>query len=873
MDVKLFLQKNPNINLQFVKHNSSLLLSELLNNFDSSIKQKPKIQYIGGANFDNIGDKGLYECFKSIFSDCDIIFKNCEYPLTRKMADDEIDRVKKNKWTDEQIKNKIDTLNKHVMTIDSDVDLVVLVGGTSPPIWISFISHLLDDNIPCALYGTCFTQSFSYYDNNSNQSYKIALFNYPKIHYYINNIYNNAKVIAVRDIRTKEIFHEYCNDSSKIIIVGDPVMVCSRSKFDYNTVTPSGSINSITYESTLTRGKYSLLEKSVCGLALGSEWKTNITLEEKIEYYKDILNYLKTKFNTIRLLSFSKADYIFNSNLVKEIDGIELFNEYSNYWLICKEMKTHSIFIGERLHSIIIATSLGLPTISLSYHDKCRSYMKSIDMEKWVLELGSKEFKPLLDNLLIEAKTITMTLDGSIGYYQTKLYETSRYIVDVILSGYNNNVLRILNNSISWAIKGIIFDKYGIIDNNTLKLYIDENKLHCDFNLYNSIENSLPVGYINASKYVTKYYDSNLNIISNGSIDTEILEETNNLSSYVIHLEDGYCSQKTKLNGYAGYNMFVDKNGFMLDNYLWYFGPCCWTWHHNKWRQHHLRQFTSYTYFDCKVVCLLSNNNYGHWLHDIVASIHLIELENIGKHKIYLNSSNKKEYIMSCLYKLGYTDDDIILGEEVPLIKAKHLYLPVQQPRQVNWMKEWNRAKFRDIVPEQIASKRIYIGRNMDSHRRILNEHQLMTMLEKYNFEYVPTIRDLTLADTIKLFKQCEIVLMSHGANCMNTHWCNDKAYVVYITNEKLKAYHGYFTGCYTNDHINFLEYVGDWTDFDRKAYSELYNVPIEDSYEHWTSNKENTFPTKVITYDDKWDMTINIEEFETFLKKNISII
>ena len=869
MELNEFLKMYPNINWAFYENYYNT--TDVMNTFDLTKKQRPKIQYIGGANFNNIGDKGLFECFKYIFYDCEVVFKSCDYPLTRKMADDEIARVKKNKWTDKQKEDKINTLNKLVFTLDKDIDLVVLVGGTSPPIWISFISHLLDENIPCALFGSSFTESFSYKDTNANTVYKISLNNYPNISNHIINIYNKAKIIAVRDTETKNIFHKYCNESSKVIVSGDPVMICSRYRLEYNTITPSGIINSIQYPDTKSTGKYILLEKSICGLALGPEWITDLTTEEKLNYYIELLSYLKTKFNKIRLVSFSKIDYEFNTELLKNIDGIELFDNYGNYWEMLKEIKTYSIFIGERLHSIIIATSLGIPTLSLSYHSKCANYMKTIKMSDWILPLGSPDYKNYIERLIINAETITITLDGIVSFYQTKLYEVSRYIVDVILSNYNNNVLKILNTKIGWSIRAIIYDKYGVINHNTLRFYINENNLvNESFDLYTTIDEAFPIDYVDAKNYIIKYYDSELNIINYPLIDTTILEETKGLSSYIVHLEDGYCSQKFKLNGYAGYNMFVDKNGYMLKNFLWYFGPCCWTWHHNKWRQHHLRQFTSYTYFDEKVVCLLSNNNFGHWLHDIVSSLHLIELENIGKHKLYLNTFNKKEYIMNCLYHLGYTDNDIIFAEDFPCIKAKNLYLPVQQPRQVNWMKEWLRNKFVDIVPEQTVNRRIYIGRNVDAHRRILNENNLMKTLQKYNFEYVSTIRDLTFPETVQLFKQCEIVLMSHGANCMNTHWCSEGSSVVYITNEKLKAYHGYFKECYTNNHINFFEYIGNWTDFDRDTYSKLYDVPVEQAYEHWLENQTNNFPTKVIAYDDKWDMTINIPEFEEFLVQNI---
>ncbi|MCK8816306.1 polysaccharide pyruvyl transferase family protein [Natroniella sulfidigena] len=56
-----------------------------------------------------------------------------------------------------------------------------------------------------------------------------------------------------------------------------------------------------------------------------------------------------------------------------------------------KKIPPLDLFIGSRMHACIISTNLGIPTINLAYHPKTEAYMKSIDLEEWILYFSEVE--------------------------------------------------------------------------------------------------------------------------------------------------------------------------------------------------------------------------------------------------------------------------------------------------------------------------------------------------------------------------------------------------------------------------------------------------------------------------------------------------
>jgi len=58
------------------------------------------------------------------------------------------------------------------------------------------------------------------------------------------------------------------------------------------------------------------------------------------------------------------------------------------------------LVIGMRLHSLIVAASLGVPTLAINYHPKVRSFMESLQAGEWVAEIGGTPHGELTDTVL-----------------------------------------------------------------------------------------------------------------------------------------------------------------------------------------------------------------------------------------------------------------------------------------------------------------------------------------------------------------------------------------------------------------------------------------------------------------------------------------
>jgi len=71
----------------------------------------------------------------------------------------------------------------------------------------------------------------------------------------------------------------------------------------------------------------------------------------------------------------------------------ESLDDYNSALLEC------GLFIGQKLHSTVLATILRIPSIMIEYQPKCRDYMASIEMEDYVVKTSVFEVNAILDKL------------------------------------------------------------------------------------------------------------------------------------------------------------------------------------------------------------------------------------------------------------------------------------------------------------------------------------------------------------------------------------------------------------------------------------------------------------------------------------------
>lgn len=85
------------------------------------------------------------------------------------------------------------------------------------------------------------------------------------------------------------------------------------------------------------------------------------------------------------------------------------------------------------------------------------------------------------------------------------------------------------------------------------------------------------------------------------------------------------------------------------------------------------------------------------------------------------------------------------------------------------------RDRLAPLIVSSGTRKRIYISRA--GRRRVLNEVDLMTMLARYNFEFIED-KPRTLAEQLAIYKDAAFIIGPHGASFSNCIWCQPGTYL-----------------------------------------------------------------------------------------------
>lgn len=142
---------------------------------------------------------------------------------------------------------------------------------------------------------------------------------------------------------------------------------------------------------------------------------------------------------TIRLLPVWDKDLPSNRALVKRINDprCTLAEDcYKTLTAYNAELEKCGMFIGQKLHATIMATMLRIPSIMIEYQPKCRDYMASVGMEKWVIKTSECNPELLLDTvqrLSDQSKAIQQELNKHIVRYRTLQYRLAAKIEDDLL--------------------------------------------------------------------------------------------------------------------------------------------------------------------------------------------------------------------------------------------------------------------------------------------------------------------------------------------------------------------------------------------------------------------------------------------------------
>ena len=99
----------------------------------------------------------------------------------------------------------------------------------------------------------------------------------------------------------------------------------------------------------------------------------------------------------------------------------------------------------------------------------------------------------------------------------------------------------------------------------------------------------------------------------------------------------------------------------------------------------------------------------------------------------------------------------------------------VVSPAQLHWLHRCCRDQLQPIGKPW---RRVFISRQRSSHRRCLNEDQLLAALDPYGFE-LHCLEDLSVIEQLRLFSESALLIGTHGAGFSNLVACAPQASIV----------------------------------------------------------------------------------------------
>ena len=177
------------------------------------------------------------------------------------------------------------------------------------------------------------------------------------------------------------------------------------------------------------------------------------------------------------------------------------------------------------------------------------------------------------------------------------------------------------------------------------------------------------------------------------------------------------------------------------------------------------------------------SQNYYHWMIDLLPK--LLLLDDKLKQNILILPQYGADYMTLTLSALGYKSFYKVKDNSV--LKAKTVFLPdrtaignLQNPELLGVLRE---LLVKAFCPGNVrATRRIYVSRARSQKRRLINEHEIINILKKYEFEHL-YFEELTFLQQIEVMQQAQVLIGVHGANLVNILFMQQGTNVIELMN------------------------------------------------------------------------------------------
>jgi polysaccharide pyruvyl transferase WcaK-like protein len=102
---------------------------------------------------------------------------------------------------------------------------------------------------------------------------------------------------------------------------------------------------------------------------------------------------------------------------------ISIFSDYTSVDKVVDFLEKCDIFVGEKLHSVILAMCAHTPSIMLEYRPKCLDFMMSMKQEEFNVRTDMLSLDSIID--------LVDKLYENLEYYQDKIHEQINYYKEI----------------------------------------------------------------------------------------------------------------------------------------------------------------------------------------------------------------------------------------------------------------------------------------------------------------------------------------------------------------------------------------------------------------------------------------------------------
>lgn len=201
------------------------------------------------------------------------------------------------------------------------------------------------------------------------------------------------------------------------------------------------------------------------------------------------------------------------------------------------------------------------------------------------------------------------------------------------------------------------------------------------------------------------------------------------------------------------------------------------------------------------------SNNYYHWLVDSLKKLHLV-IELLPKNILFIVPDNLKIWQYDSLEAIGINKHQLCYFKtEFWELETLYFSPPMfweAHPDSYEWLQQ-TIYKNLNITPAiENKSERIYISRSLANSRKIINNTEVETILQKYNFRSY-LLEELSFREQVALFAKAEAVVAPHGAGLTNLIFAQPNTFVLELFEPALKAPCFYILSDCMNHNYHYL--------------------------------------------------------------------